>query len=127
MPEKPYPDDYDAATVLAKKELESGFRPKLKAKIKDIEQYDAIFVGYPIWWGTFPRPVLTFLSENNFSGKTIVPFCTNGGSRLGHSIEEITKLCPKSAILEGLAIADGGLENDSGAVTAWLRKLKMTK
>jgi len=77
QPEEPYPSNYDAVVKQAKQELESGYKPKLKAKIENIESYDVIFVGSPIWWGTIPAPVVTFLSEYDLSGKTIVPFCTH--------------------------------------------------
>ena len=127
QPEKPYPTDYEEAKTRAEKELRSDDRPKLKSKVKDIKQYDAVFVGYPMWWGTMPMPVYTFLTGYDFSGKTIVPFCTNGGSGLGRSVEDIRKLCPKSTILDGLAVWDRDLKNDSGALAAWLRKLKMTE
>lgn len=125
QPEKPYPSDYDAAVKQAKEELGSGLRPKLKTKIKDIKLYDTVFIGYPIWWGTMPMPVCTFLSEYDLSAKTIIPFCTNGGSGLGRSVGDIRKLCPRSTILEGLAAGDGDLKNGSAAVTEWLRKLKL--
>ena len=124
-PENPYPADYDAAVKAAKQEKESGARPGLKAKIKDIGKYDTVFIGYPMWWGTMPMPVHTFLSGYDFSKKTIVPFCTHGGSGLGHSVEDIKKLCPQSTVLEGLAVSDSDLKNDSDALNGWLRKLKM--
>jgi flavodoxin len=127
QPEKPYPTDYEEAKSRSRQELDSGFRPMLKTKIKDIGQYGTVFIGYPMWWGTMPMPVYTFLSGYDFSGKTIVPFCTHEGSYLGRSVEDIKKLCPQSTILEGLAIWDRDLQNDSGAVTEWLRKLKMTE
>ena len=124
QPEKPYPSIYDVATKQAKQELESGFRPKLKAKPGNIG-HTVSFYWYPVWWGTFPRPVFTFLSEYNFSGKKIVPFCTHEGSYLGQSVEDIVRLCPKSTILEGLAIGGRDLKTSSDAVTEWLRKLGM--
>jgi flavodoxin len=79
----PYPHDYDAVVEQAKQELKSGHKPALKTKMENIKSYDLGFIGYPIWWGTFPAPVKTFLSEYDFSGKTIVPFCTHEGSGLG--------------------------------------------
>ena len=58
---KLYPDDYDACVKQAKQELDSGYKPALKRKIENIESYDVVFIGYPIWWGTIPAPVRTFL------------------------------------------------------------------
>ena len=71
--------------------------------------------------GTMPMPVFTFLGEYDFSGKTILPFCTHEGSGLGYSITDIRKLCPKSTVSEGLAIRGGDLKNAPDAVSRWLR------
>ena len=82
----PNPTDYDTVVEQARKELKASHRPKLKSKLENVKPYDAIFVGYPNWWGTFPMPVATFLEETDFTGKTVVPFCTHEGSRLGKSV-----------------------------------------
>ncbi len=82
----PYPSNYDAVVKQAKQEKEWGYKPALKTKIENIESYDVIFIGSPIWWGTIPQPVVTFLSEYNLSGKTIVPFCTHAGSGQAQSL-----------------------------------------
>ena len=73
---KTYPDDYEEVKIVAKQELNDLSKPELKTKI-NIKSYDIVFIGYPIWWGTFPAPVRTFLSGNDFSGKTVVPFSTH--------------------------------------------------
>lgn len=122
---QPYPDDYDECVDRARKELDAGAKPALKTKVKDIKSYDLVFIGYPNWWGTFPRPVFTFLSEYDLSGKTIAPFCTHEGSRLGRSVGDITKLCPKSEILEGLAVRGSTVKSAQADVAAWLRKIKV--
>ena len=88
---KPYPFDYDAVVEQAKQELRSDHKTALKTKIENLKSYDLIFIGFPIWWGTIPAPVKTFLSEYDFSGKTIIPFCTHEGSALGRSVEDISK------------------------------------
>jgi flavodoxin len=121
----PYPSDYDAVVELARKELREEYRPKLKTKVENVESYNVVFVGYPIWWGTIPMPVATFLSEYDFSGKTIVPFCTHEGSRLGQSVTDITKLCPQSTILDGLAVRGRDVKNAQNEVSEWLRKIGM--
>jgi len=87
--QKPYPKEYDAVVKQARHELDSGYKPALKTKIKNIKAYDLIFIGYPSWWSTFPAPVKTFLSEYDLSGKTILPFCTHEGSGLGRSVTDI--------------------------------------
>lgn len=123
----PYPDKYEACTELAKQELESNARPALAKNIDNLAQYDTIFVGYPIWWGALPRVVLTFLEANDFSGKTIVPFCTHGGSSLAGTEREIADACPNAKILSGLAVVGKSAQNDFSAVQkdvdAWLSEL----
>jgi len=94
----PYPEDYEEVKERAKQELESDMKPKLKTRIENIEQYDVVCVGYPIWWGTFPAPVKSFLSDYDLAGKSVAPFCTHEGSGLGHSVADISKLCPKSQV-----------------------------
>ncbi len=124
---KKYPDDYEAVKKVAKQELKSGEKPALKTKINNIRSYDIIFIGYPIWWGTFPAPVRTFLSENNLSGKTIIPFSTHLGSGLGLSVKDITKLCPESTLLEGISIRGDDIKTAGDRISGWLKKLNITK
>jgi len=123
---EPYPHNYDAVVEQAKKELDSGYKPALKTKVKNIKSYDLVFIGYPVWWGTFPAPVKTFLSEYDFSGKTIAPFCTHEGSGMGRSAADISKLCPKSALLNGVGIRGSVVKTAQNKVAAWLREIKVT-
>jgi len=124
---KPYPSDYNTVVDIAKRELKADFRPELKSKLKNSGQYDVIFVGYPNWWGTYPQAIKVFLSMHDFSGKTIIPFCTHEGSELGRSVADLKKLCPKSTILEGLAIRGSAAHNSHDRIDEWLKKLKITK
>jgi flavodoxin len=124
---KPYPNNYDALVKQARQELDSGYKPELKTKVENIKSYDLIFIGYPNWCGTFPAPVKTFLSGYDFSGKTIVPFCTHGGGGLGRSIADISKLCPKSTLLDSFAILGTDAKTGQNKVSEWLRKIKITK
>jgi flavodoxin len=121
----PYPADYDAVVEQARKELDKKYRPKLKAKVKNMESYKVVFVGYPIWWGTIPMPVATFLTEYDFSGKTIVPFCTHEGSGMGRSVTDIKKFCPQSTVLEGLAVRGSDVKKAQNEVIGWLREMGM--
>ena len=120
-----YPSNYDEVVKQAKQEQESGSKPTLKTKIENIESYEVVFIGHPNWWGTIPRPVATFLSEYDFSGKTIVPFCTHEGSGLGRSERDIKKLCPNSGVLKGLAIRGRDVKNAQNEVSKWLHELEM--
>jgi flavodoxin len=121
----PYPSDYDEVVEQARKELNKEYRPRLKTKVENMDSYNVVFVGYPCWWGTIPMPVATFLSEYDFSGKTIVPFCTHEGSSLGRSVMDIKKLCPQSTILDGLAVRGSDVKNVQNEVSEWLCEIGM--
>jgi flavodoxin len=122
---KTYPGDYDAVVAEAKQELKTGFKPELSVKIGDFSQYNTIFIGYPDWWGTFPAPVRTFLTEYDLSGKTVMPFCTHEGSGMGRSVADISKLCPKSILPEGIAIRGSDAKTAKNKVDEWLRKINV--
>ena len=121
----PYPFEYNAVTKQAKQELESGFKPPIKAKIANIKEYDIVFVGSPNWWGTIAPPMMTFLAEHDLSGKTIVPFITHQGSGLGRSAADIAKLAPQATMRDGLAIWGKDVKNSQDEVAKWLRDLKL--
>lgn len=125
VPVAPYPRNYDAVVKQAKREQETDYQPELKTKREDIEAYAVVFLGYPNWWGTLPRPVAAFLSQCDLSGKTIVPFCTHEGSRFGRSVQDITRLRPQSTILDGLAVRGSAVKNARNEVSAWLHELGM--
>ena len=124
---KPYPRDYTDTTEVAREELRRNARPKLTGRVENITSYGTIFLGYPNWWGTMPMPVFTFLEESDLSGKTIAPFCTHEGSGLGRSVSDIRKICPRSTVLDGLAIRGGDVRNAKDAVAGWLRGPGMKK
>jgi flavodoxin len=119
----PYPSSYDATTAQALKEQDSMARPKLSTHVPNLAGYDTIYLGYPDWWGTLPMPIFTFLEEYDFSGKTIIPFCTHEGSGLGRSEQDIAKLCPNSKLLKGFAIRGSSVDRARGEVEAWLESL----
>jgi flavodoxin len=119
---KPYPLDYTETTEVAKIELRGKARPELTDRVKNIDEYDVIYLGYPNWWGTFPMAVFTFLESYNFSGKTIIPFCTHEGSGIGGSERDIKKLCPNAKVLSGIAIRGGSVAGADSQVQNWLKK-----
>ncbi len=122
---KPYSRDYNTCLEQAKQDQQTGARPELKTHITDMARYDVIFLGYPNWWGTMPVPVASFLEQYDFSGKTIVPFVSSGGSGLGRSVTDITRLCPSVTIAEGLAVRSNGGASLSSDMDAWLKKIGM--
>jgi len=120
IPQKDYPFEYAPCTEVAKVELRQNARPTLQNSI-DITNYDTIILGFPNWWGTMPMPVWTFLENGDFTGKTIVPFCTNEGSGMGVSVNDIKKLCPFSKIMEGLAITGSRVAFADKDIAKWLK------
>jgi flavodoxin len=118
---KEYPFNYSACTTEAKDELRANLHPGLAEDI-DISSYDVIFLGYPNWWGTMPMPVWTFLEKHNFTGKTILPFCTHEGSGMGNSESDIRKLATGAEIKNGLAIHGSSASNAEDNVKNWIMK-----
>ncbi len=120
-----YPKGYTETTEVAKNELRAKARPKLTGQVENMGAYDVIFLGYPNWWGTMPMPVFTFLESYDFSGRTIVPFCTHEGSGLGHSEQDIAKACPKATVLKGIAIHGTGASSVGPHVSSWIDELSI--
>jgi flavodoxin len=121
----PYPFEYNAVTKQAKQELESGFKPPIKAKVTNIKEYDIVFVGSPNWWNTIAPPVMTFLSEHDLSGKTVVPFITHAGSGMGRSAADIAKLAPQATLRDGLALWGKDVKSSQDQIAKWLQGLKL--
>ncbi len=125
-PATPYPDSYKECTEAAKAELGSNARPAVKGDIA-AEDYDVVFIGYPIWWGDMPMPVYTFIEKHQWEGKTVIPFCTHEGSGLSGTEGRLESACEGSAVLEGLAIqgsvAQKQQKKAKESVTNWLKKI----
>ncbi|MFR1772622.1 MAG: flavodoxin [Acutalibacteraceae bacterium] len=95
-------------------------RPAIAAPVADMEQYDTIFVGFPIWWYEAPRIVQTFLESYDLSGKTIVPFCTSGGSGLGKTPAILQKSCPAARMVSGKRLSGSASASE---LSAWVKSL----
>ena len=119
---KPYPSDYNEATKVARVELRQNARPELSETVRNMDDYNVIYLGYPNWWNTFPMAVFTFLESYNFSGKTIIPFCTHEGSGMGRSESDIKKLCPDATVLPGLAVYGSMVASADDDLMAWLKE-----
>lgn len=118
---KSYPIDYTETTRVAKVELKENARPELTEVVENMKQYDIIYLGYPNWWGTFPMAVFTFLESYDFSGKTIIPFCTHEGSGMGGE-SDIRDLCPNARIEKGIAIKGSTVLSADNMIKNWLNK-----
>ena len=104
-----------------KENNDSSSRPAISGKVENMAKYDIIFLGYPIWWGQAPKIIYTFLDSYDFSGKTIVPFCTSGSSQIGSSASNLHKLCSeKTTWLPGSRIAGN---TSRSAIVTWITGL----
>ena len=121
--EEPYTDNYNDLLDIAQEEKNENARPALSTKIDNIDQYDTIFLGYPIWWGDMPMAIYTFLDEYDLSGKTIAPFVTSGGSGLSGTPGDIEDEEPNATVTEGLSVRDSNSENSQSAVNEWLSEI----
>ncbi len=119
-----YPINYNELVAQAKKEIVSGAKPLLRENITNMETYRIVFLGYPNWWNTIPAPVLTFLTENDFTNKIIVPFCTHGGGGIGHSVTDIKKQLPEAKMLATFSINGSYVKESNSEVLDWIGKLK---
>ena len=123
----PYPSTYKECTDVAKAEQNENARPQLASALENRDDYDVLFIGYPIWWGDMPMAVYTFLGTYDFNGKTVIPFCTHEGSGLAGTGSNIQAVYPNSNVLTGRAIKGSVAQNDTDSrredILGWLEDL----
>lgn len=127
VPETPYTDeDLDYGNDQSRTSLEmndSHARPAISGGVENMEQYDILLLGYPIWWGQAPRIMSTFLESYDFSGKTIVPFCTSGSSDIGSSAQNLHALTdPATTWLDGARLRSNAAHDD---IAQWINSLDL--
>lgn len=122
-PKNPYPSGYNEVVAQAKNEKNENFMPELKANVKDLSNYDVIFIGTPVWWYTMAPPVKTFIAQNNFDGKIIAPFCTHGGGGASATYSDIQKLAPKAKVLQGFTTYEKTADDKS--IADWIKSLNI--
>ena len=124
VPEDPYTDedlDYnDSSSRTTTEQNDETARPAISGEIDNIENYDTVYVGFPIWWNDMPRIMYTFFDTYDFSGKTIAPFCTSGGSGISEAVNNIEELEPSATVVEGLRTSPSGAEAD---IADWLESI----
>ena len=121
-----YSEDYDTVLDEAQTERNDKARPELSEKVNDMSQYQTVIIGYPIWWGDMPMAVYSFLDEYDLSGKTVLPFCTHGGSGLSQTDKNIQDEEKDAKVTEGLAISDSSLDDADGDIDQWLKSNGVT-
>ena len=113
MTVEPYPDGYASMLIRAQEELDANARPELAGELPNLDDYDVVMIGYPIWHGATPRPVLTFLENYDLSGKILIPFNTHEGSGQSGTAREIAASAPNAEMLEGIAIQGKTAQEDA--------------
>ncbi len=117
----PYPTDYDECTEVAREELDNSTRPELSSFVENLDEYDVVFVGCPVWWHTAPMAICSFLEDEgyDFSDKIIVPFCTYASTYREETLARIVELTPGAVHLQGF----GTTGRNTGGVENWLRTI----
>lgn len=122
-----YPMTYDELTDVAKREQNEKARPAYSGELPDLSGYSTIFIGSPVWWGDWPMIMYTVFENNDFSGKTLIPFSTHEGSGLSGFDKKLEAVCPDSTIGKGLAIQGNDAQNNQEktreTVNSWLSEL----
>lgn len=123
-PEQAYPTEHKTLVNLARNEKDENARPALKTQIDNIAQYDTIFIGYPIWWADMPMIMYSFFDKYDFSGKTIIPFSTHGGSGLAGTVEKIQEYIPNAKVIENAySVSRDDVQEAKPEIIDWLKTL----
>ena len=120
-PVNDYPVDYYECTDVAKQELHDNARPSVKKMPGDLSEYDTVFIGGPIWWGTYPMSMFTVLEQIDWSGKTVMPFSTHEGSGLGDVMRDMKRVCAAANVKPGLAIFGSSVASAKSDVEKWIK------
>ena len=128
LPEEDYyPYTYNELTDVAKKEQNEKARPAYQGTLPDLGAYSTIFIGAPVWWGDWPMIMYTVFENNDFSGKTLIPFSTHEGSGLSGFDKKLQSACPDAEVLKGLAVRGNDAQNSQDkvreSVNSWLKEL----
>ena len=115
---------YTPLINLAKEEARKGELPEYEGDI-DLSKYDTVFIGGPVWWGTYPQVMFTFFDTYNFNGKTIYPFTTHEGSGLGNCVNDVKKNYPRADVQKGFAIYGHEVRNGKTKVENWIKSLNL--
>ncbi len=126
-PVNEYPSSHSELLTVAQNEQRENARPEIAGTVENMDDYDIVYIGYPNWWGDMPMIVYNFLESYDFDGKTVIPFCTHGGSGLSRTESTIAGICDGATMLDGFAIsgetAQNNREKTDSEVTDWLEKI----
>ncbi len=117
---QPYDGTYNETIARCQKEMAEGVVPELNDQVIDIAQYDTIYIGYPIWFGTYAPPIAALVKEVDFTGKVIVPFCTFGSGGLGASVKDLKAALPTNEICNGYGVRNARVAKAPAEVERFL-------
>ncbi len=121
--EKNYDMPYNQLIKVAQDETRNGEFPAFKGEVKDIAKYDTIFIGGPIWWGTYPQVMFTFFKKYDLNGKTIIPFTTHEGSGLGSVVDDLKNQYPNANVTGAFSIAGHNVRGGMDKVDRWVESV----
>lgn len=122
-PQTPYPTDHETLVDLASEEQDENARPAIRERVTNMDDYDVVFIGYPIWWSDMPMILYSFFDEYDLSGKTIIPFSTHGGSSFAGTPRTIQRLEPDAVMLDGLTISRNSIQDARQEIIDWVNGL----
>lgn len=122
---QPYPESYDNLASQANQERQNNIHPELATNIESFDNYDVIFIGYPIWWYQMPMAMYSFFDKYDFAGKTIIPFSTHGGSGWSGTLEDIAELEPDATMVNGYSISRNNTATSRDGILNWLQGIGM--
>ena len=124
---QPYPGNFDDLADQADNERQNDIHPVLAMEIDNFDDYDVVFVGYPIWWYQMPMAMYSFFDKFDCNGKTVIPFSTHGGSGWSGTLEDIRGLVPNATMVDGYSISRNNTATSKSGILNWLREIGMTE
>ena len=124
-PVTPYPTEYTPCTEVARAEKEANARPAISGKVEKWSEYDTVFIGCPVWWWTTPMIICTFAESYDFTGKTVVPFCTYASTYRDETLARIVELTPSAKHLEGEGLTSGRVNSEN--ISSWLKRISFVE
>lgn len=122
---RPYEGSYNDVVEQGKREVDSGFMPQIEPLNMDLDQYDTVILGSPVWWYTFAPAMKTFLKQADLSGKTVYPFATNGGW-IGHTFQDFKNMCKGAKVQEGLNVRfdEDVMQTSESSIQKWIKGIR---
>lgn len=120
--DRSYPAEHDPCSMQAHQEQLDDDHPRLIKQVSNMNQYDTVFIGHPIWWYREPMVIRSFWEAYDFAGKVVLPFCTSGDVGIENTEQDTRKYLPTAVVKPGLRLATHGVKNHQAEITLWLRE-----